>query len=49
MLCLGGRVIGTELAAKLVEAFITAQPSEELRHLRRVGKVRSIEENEMKG
>lgn len=49
MLCLGGRVIGTELAAKLVEAFVTAEPSDEPRHLRRVGKVRSIEEIEMKG
>jgi ribose 5-phosphate isomerase B len=49
MLCLGGRVIGTDLAEKIVEAFITAQPSEESRHLRRVGKIRSIEENEMKG
>ena len=49
MLCLGGRVIGIELAAKLVEAFITAKPSDEPRHERRVGKVQSIENNEMKG
>ena len=48
MLCLGGRVIGTELAAKIVESFITAEPSDEPRHLRRVGKVRAIEEKEMK-
>ena len=49
MLCLGGRVIGTALAAKIVEAFVTAIPSDDPRHLRRVGKVRSIEEREMKG
>lgn len=49
MLCLGGRVIGTELAAVLVEAFVTAKPSDDPRHLRRIGKVKSIEEKEMKG
>lgn len=49
MLCLGGRVIGTELAAKLVEAFITAKLSDEPRHERRVRKIRSIEKKEMKG
>jgi len=49
MLCLGGRVIGTELAVKLVEAFISAKPSDEPRHERRVGKVRAIENKEMKG
>lgn len=49
MLCLGGRVIGIELAVKIVEAFVSAELSSEPRHLRRVGKVRSIEENEMKG
>lgn len=43
MLCLGGRVIGTELASKIVEAFVTAVPSDDPRHLRRVGKTRSIE------
>lgn len=49
MLCLGARVIGDELAKKIVEAFITAEPSDEPRHLRRVGKTLLIEEKEMKG
>ena len=49
MLCLGGRIIGPALAAKLVEAFITAEPSNAPRHLRRFEKVQTIEENEMKG
>jgi len=49
MLCLGARVIGDELAKKIVEAFISAEPSDEPRHLRRVGKTLLIEEKEMKG
>jgi len=49
MLCLGARVIGDELAKMIVEAFITAEPSDEPRHLRRVGKTRLIEAKEMKG
>lgn len=49
MLCLGARIIGSELAAKIVESFLAAVPSNEPRHLRRVGKVRSIEDREMKG
>ncbi len=49
MLCLGGRVIGPELAAKIVESFMTAVPSTEPRHLRRIGKIRMIEDREMKG
>jgi len=49
MLCLGARVIGDELAKKIVEAFISAEPSDEPRHLRRVGKTLSIEDKEMKG
>lgn len=43
MLCLGARVIGPELAIRIVEAFMNAQPSDEERHLRRVGKIRAIE------
>jgi ribose 5-phosphate isomerase B len=49
MLCLGARVIGDELAKKIVEAFITAEPSDEPRHLRRFEKIRSLEAKEMKG
>ena len=51
VLCLGGRIIGTELGKSLVKAFLEARfighdPGNE-RHLRRVTKVRKIEEEEM--
>jgi len=49
MLCLGARVIGPELVIHIVKAFISATPSDESRHLRRVGKIREIEMNQMKG
>ena len=43
VLCLGARVIGIELAAELVEAFLKARFSQEKRHLRRLNKVLAIE------
>ena len=48
VLCLGGRVIGPELATSLIEAFLGArymgnEPGGE-RHARRVGKIRKLEE-----
>jgi ribose 5-phosphate isomerase B len=48
VLCIGGRVIGPEVAKELVPAFLGARfvgndPGQE-RHARRVGKVRKIEE-----
>jgi ribose 5-phosphate isomerase B len=43
VLCLGGRVIGTELAAEIVEAFLRAQFSNAERHVRRLAKVAEIE------
>jgi len=48
VLCLGGRVIGPELAKELVPAFLGARflgndPGEE-RHARRVGKVKKLED-----
>jgi ribose 5-phosphate isomerase B len=48
VLCIGGHVIGSELAKELVPAFLNARffgtnPGEE-RHARRVGKVRKLEE-----
>ena len=46
MLCLGARVIGPELVARIVKAFMAAQPSTEERHLRRVGKIRAIEKKQ---
>lgn len=49
MLCLGARIIGSELAIRIVESFVAAQPSTDLRHLRRVGKIKAIEQRQMKG
>ena len=49
MLCLGGRIIGPEIARELVFAFLNARfvgndPGEE-RHARRVKKVRDLEQS----
>ena len=44
VLVLGARVIGVELARELVRAFLGAVFSREARHVRRVGKIRAIEE-----
>ncbi len=43
VLCLGARVIGTELAKELVNAFLSAKFSAAERHVRRVNKVYAIE------
>ena len=43
VLCLGARVIGTELAKELVNAFLNAKFSDEERHVRRLNKVYQIE------
>jgi len=43
ILCLGGRVVGAELAWDLVEAFLAAEFSQAERHLRRLGKVAALE------
>lgn len=43
VLCLGARVIGSELAAEIVSAFLRAVVSEEERHVRRRAKVLEIE------
>jgi len=48
MLCLGSRIIGTELASRIVENFINAQPSDDPRHVRRTSKIRQIEEKHLK-
>jgi len=48
ILCLGARVIGTELAKELVQAFLTAKFSGAERHVRRLGKVAAIEKEFMK-
>jgi ribose 5-phosphate isomerase B len=43
VLCLGARVIGPELAAEIVPAFLGAVVSEEERHVRRRAKIDEIE------
>lgn len=49
MLCLGARIIGPELARRIVWAFLNAVPSEAPRHVRRVGKIKEIEARQLKG
>lgn len=44
VLCLGARIVGEELAKELVRAFLRAKFSQEERHVRRVQKVRKIEQ-----
>jgi ribose 5-phosphate isomerase B len=43
VLCLGGRVIGSEVAAEIVVAFLGAVVSDEARHVRRRAEVDEIE------
>ncbi|MBW6465175.1 MAG: RpiB/LacA/LacB family sugar-phosphate isomerase [Brevefilum sp.] len=49
MLCLGARIIGSELAIHIMQAFINAEPSDDARHLRRVKKIKAIEKRELQG
>lgn len=44
VLCLGARVVGAQLARELVRAFLGAAFSEAERHVRRVNKVRALEQ-----
>lgn len=44
VLCLGARVVGEELALEIVRAFVAAKFSGEERHLRRLAKIKAIEE-----
>lgn len=39
VLCLGGRVIGVELAKKIVETFLTTEFSQDERHIRRINQL----------
>lgn len=48
VLCLGSRVIGTATAKDVLQAFLQATFSGEERHVRRLGKVRAIEEHYLK-
>lgn len=43
VLCLGGRVVGVEMAAEIVTAFLRAEVSYKERHVRRRAKVQEIE------
>lgn len=43
VICMGGRVIGSEVAAEIALAFLGAEFSGEERHVRRVAKVAEIE------
>jgi RpiB/LacA/LacB family sugar-phosphate isomerase len=44
VLVMGGRIIGPELARELVRAYLSAQFTNEERHLRRLAKTRTLEE-----
>jgi ribose 5-phosphate isomerase B len=43
ILCLGARIIGSELALELVRAFLNANFTGEERHMRRLAKIAAIE------
>jgi ribose 5-phosphate isomerase B len=47
VLCLGARIIGSELAREVVQSYLSAEFSKDERHRRRVGKVRSMESKSM--
>jgi len=49
VLCLGARVIGTELAKEVLRAFLAAKFSHAERHARRVGKIQAIETDAREG
>jgi ribose 5-phosphate isomerase B len=49
VLCLGGRVIGIELAVELVRAFLDARFRDEGRYRRRLDMVLAIEAEETAG
>src|SRR6266850_5943334 len=43
IICMGGRIVGPSVAWDLIEAFLAAEFSQAERHLRRLGKVASLE------
>lgn len=49
VLCLGGRVVGPEVAAEAIRAFLQAQFSGAERHLRRLSKIAAIERDARNG
>ncbi|HYW94602.1 MAG TPA: RpiB/LacA/LacB family sugar-phosphate isomerase [Bacteroidales bacterium] len=48
ILCIGQRVIGEELAREIAQAFLSAEPSSEERHVRRSEKIDTIEKKHFK-
>lgn len=49
VLCLGGRVVGDELAWEIIKTFLTARFSGAERHCRRLSKVAALEEGQESG
>jgi ribose 5-phosphate isomerase B len=49
VLCFGSRVIGPELAAEVLKAFLSAKFSGAERHVRRLNKVKAIEQEALRG
>jgi ribose 5-phosphate isomerase B len=43
IICVGGRTVGPSVAWDLIQTFLAAQFSQAERHLRRLGKVASLE------
>ena len=44
VLCLGGRVVGSELAKKIVDTFLTTDFSHGENHIRRIAKIAALED-----
>jgi ribose 5-phosphate isomerase B len=49
LICLGGRTVGPSVAWDLVQTFLAAEFSQADRHLRRLGKVASLEQRRFTG
>ena len=49
VLCIGARIVGDEVAAELVRAFVNAQFTREERHVRRLDKLLEIERDALAG
>ena len=49
VLCLGARIVGDEVAVELVRAFVSAQFTNEDRHVRRLNKLLDIERDALAG
>ena len=45
VLCMGGRTVGSSVAWDLVQTFLSSKFSQAARHLRRLGKVETLEAN----